>query len=215
MALFLLLFHHFSGACLIHPFGDGHDLFIRAAHVFVDDLEESDPAHVVVADRVAGAPAVALERARYGLGDLAHGEHRRAAFGIIGGALHVADHLHEEHPYGLAPRLRAENVGKLQNSHVEAVVGKREGHRFLIHPAADVGVPFREFLFGPDLREIRKIGTADHRVAHAAFLGDAQHALERRDIVFFKKIVDRRRSLHTLVHTRGEDEAFAALKVLF
>ena len=143
-----------------------------------------------------------------------HGHHRRTAFRIHRDLLHAHDVFNEEHPHRFSARLRTEDVRKLQHRDVH-IIGKRHCGFLLVDAAFDIRMPLREFLLGPLLGGIGEIRAADRHVLHAAFAAQSQKPLDRVDVVFLVEIIDRRGTLHALVHARRKDEAITAPKMLF
>ncbi|MPM94352.1 hypothetical protein SDC9_141498 [bioreactor metagenome] len=73
-------------------------------------------------------------------------------------------------------------------------------------------MPFCHLHLGPFLGKIGEIGARDDHVLYPALFCEAEHPLQRRDVVFFEEVIDGRRPLHPLIHPRGKEEPVHARK---
>ena len=119
--------------------------------MFVHKREEFFPGQILITDRPALAALSPFESPSDGLSDLTNRDHGRAAGREICRTFHAADHFHQKYPYRFTARLGAEDIGQFQHGDAEGLTGIAHGHLFLINPAADIRVPFRQIQLRPRL----------------------------------------------------------------
>ncbi len=133
------------------------DFPVRHTHCLVDYFEELVPGEIVITYGICVGALVKLGGANYAFGDLADGEHRRAALRIHCYLAHVGKLFDKDDPNRAPAGLNAENIRQLQNRDAHIIVRKRQRHLLLLDSASDIRMLFAKLHIRVFLCEICKV----------------------------------------------------------